>query len=197
LRDVEINLLITAGKMYREGRIKKYKVDAILGKLRRGAISVEEAREALKKIIKDDALVDALIEKSERAYIATVERLVSMREYVPVPDELFEKKLKLMGVPEDEAKLYPAYAVARELSEEIMSYVRELGNWYVNWLITDDEFKKELDGVATLWGQAKKLLGVDWIILSPTERELLYAIYKMRRDRRLLVKYRSESKGGS
>jgi len=190
LRDAEINLLITAGKMYREGRVKKYKVDAILGKLRRGAISVQEAREALKKIIKDDALVDALIEKSERAYIATVERLISMREYVPVPDELFNRKLELMGVPEDERKLYPAYGVARELSEEIMAYVRELGNWYVEGLLTDEEFKKELDGVATLWGQAKRVLGVDWIVLSPTEREFLYTIYRMRKVRRELVRSR-------
>jgi len=193
LRDAEINLLITAGKMYREGRIKKYMVDAILGRLRRGAISVEEAREALKKIIKDENLVDALIAKSERAYIATVERLISMREYVPVPDEMFNRKLELMGVPEDEAKLYPAYAVARELSEEIMSYVRELGNWYVDGLLTDSEFKEELDGVATLWGQAKKVLGVDWVVLSPTERDFLYTIYRMRKIRREVIRRRRGS----
>jgi len=193
LKDVEIDLLITAGKMYREGRIKKYMVDAVLDKLRRGAISVEEAKEALKKIIKDEKLIDAMIIKSARAYVATVERLVSMREYVPVPDEMFNKKLELMGVPEDEAKLYPAYAVARELSEEIMAYVRELGNWYVEGLLTDDEFKRELDGVATLWGQAKRVLGVEWVVLSPTERQFLFTIYQMRKARRELVRSRRGS----
>jgi len=154
----------------------RYFVKAVLNRLKRGAITVSEAIQELSKIIKDTELVKAIVEAEARIYTMSLERLISMYEYVPIPPRLFMKKVEALGVPEDEAKLLPAYIVARELDEELKAYVRELGKMYVEGMITKQEFERELNNVASLWGKAREL-GVDWVLFSPDERKLIIARY--------------------
>jgi len=156
----------------------------VLRKLSRGVIDTQTAKKQLKELGLEDDVIDAMIEYHAKTYTLTLSQLISYMEYVPVKPEILKKKVEMLGIPEDEAKLIPAYAIARELSSEVGRYVTELITDYAEGLLTDQQLKQELDNAATLWGKAKQL-GVDWVILSPQEREVLIMLAKKRRERKL------------
>jgi len=187
IREDSLNLLIAAKKIEQTSRKRKYFVDAILNRLKRGVMSLSDARKELKKVIVDDELIDALLEKNVRTYTFSVDKMISMSEYIPIDMNWILEKAQLFGYPEEEIKIIPAYKIAKDLSEEIGRLATELGNDYVEGLLTEDEFKKALDDLATLGGQVKQL-GVDWIVLSPEERALLVTLYKLRKQRKELSK---------
>jgi len=184
LTDQQIEIILAESEARINRSIRRYYVRAIINRLRRGAITIDKAVQELSKIIKNPELVKAIVEAEGRVYTLSLDRLISMMEYVPVPPDMLARKIATMGVPEDEAKLLPAYAVARELSSEIWSYIREVGNLYVDGVITEQEFKKELDDASKLWGKVREL-GVEWVVLSPQERDIILAMYKARRLRKL------------
>jgi len=156
----------------------------ILRKLSRGVITVSEAKQKLKELGLEDDVIDAMIEYNAKTYTLTLSQLVSYMEYVPVSKEMLQRKIEMLGIPPDEAKLIPAYAVAREVSSEVGRLVTELITDYAKGLINEQQLRKELNDIATLWGKAKEL-GVEWLILSPQEREVLILLAKKRREREL------------
>jgi len=183
-RDVEIQLLIEASKIEKQIKVARAKIDTILYRLRRGAIKEDEARRQLQQLIKDKDMLEALIERNVRVYTFSPSTLVSMMERVPIPEDWLKEKLKVIGVTEEELKAYLAYAKTAEIEEELRSYMREVANDYVEGFLSDEEFKRELDNIATLWGNAPRVLGVDWVFLSPDERKLIFEAYKKRRERK-------------
>jgi len=174
--------------------LKKYRYKAIINRLRRGVITTEQARNELKKFIPSDEIVDSIIEAEAKVYTISPERLGSMMEYLPVSPDLLKRKLDAVGMPPDEQDLFIKDRIVRAIASELTSLAREYGNDFVDGLITEQEFKKALDDIATLWGQAKKVLGVDWVVLSPDERALFLEIYKHRRMRKLARE--AKKKGG-
>jgi len=189
-RDVEIQLLVEASKIEKQIKVARAKIDAILSRLRRGAIKEVEARRQLQQLIKDKDMLDALIEKNVRVYTLSPSTLVSMMERVPIPEDWIKEKLKVIGVTEEELKAYLAYAKTAEIEEELRAYMREVANDYVEGFISDEEFRRELDNIATLWGNAQRVLGVDWVFLSPDERKLIFEAYKKRKERKARQRYR-------
>ncbi|MEM2261255.1 MAG: hypothetical protein QXK24_02260 [Ignisphaera sp.] len=183
-----IDLLIEMKKVEKSMNAKKILVDAVLNKLKRGVIRLEDAINELKKYIVDESLIYALIEKYVRTYTFSPDKMISIAEYVPVDLNWIIEKAKLYGYPEEEVKLIPAYAVAREISEEMKRLANELGQAFAEGLMTEEEYAKALDELATLGGQAKTKFGVDWIVLSPEERYTLVQIYKVRAIRKLYSK---------
>lgn len=163
----------------------KLAIEALIHKFKRGAIDLKTLRKKLIEIVHDETTADLIIEKNARVYEMSVDKLVELREYVPIPIEKIVQTAEEFGYPEDEVKVLPAYTVARELSSEILRVANELGEDFVYGVLTEQEFKKALDELATLNGQVKKKLGVDWIVLSPEERELLVALYKLRKQRHI------------
>ncbi|KPV62499.1 MAG: DNA polymerase [Candidatus Bathyarchaeota archaeon BA2] len=185
LRGDSLALIIRAAELDKTNKTRKYIVDGILNKLKRGAISIKTGLEELRKVIKDEAIVDALIEKNVKIYTLSVDKIVSFMEYIAVDPEWQLEKLELAGVGADEMKYMPAYITARVLSSEAGRYVTELISDFAEGIINEKELKEELDSVATLWGEVKKL-GVDWIIYSPDERLFLYNTAIRRRQRYVL-----------
>ena len=185
LRKDSLEFLIAAKKVEIAMNKAKLKVDAILNRLRRGVMKLSDARRELEKVIVDKELIDALLEKNIRTYTFSVDKMISMSEYIPIDMDWIIEKARMFGYPEEEIKVLPAYKVARDVSEEIGRMATELGNDYVEGLLTDEEFKKALDDLATLGGEVKKL-GVEWIVLSPEERAILFALYKMKKQRKQL-----------
>lgn len=183
-----IDILIEMKKVEKSMNAKKILVDAVLSRLRRGVIKLEDAINELKKYIVDESLIYALIEKYVRTYTFSPDKMISIAEYVPVNIEWIVEKARMYGYPEEEVKLIPAYAVAREISEEMKRLANELGSAFAEGIITEDEYRKALDELATLGGQAKSKFGVDWIVLSPEERYVLVQIYKTRAIRKLYSK---------
>jgi len=150
--------------------------------LRRGAITLEQAKRELKKYVVDEALIDAMIEKYVRTSVWSPDKLVSMAEYVPIDLEKLKKKAEMFGYPEDEVKLYPAYTLARNLNEEIGRIITELVYLYVYDVIDEETLRKEIDKVRTLDGEIKKY-GVDWIVIDDIEKELIVKRAKFRKLR--------------
>jgi len=178
----EVQILTEFADFEKSQKTAKLMIDAILNRLRRGAITVEQAKEELGKIIVDKALVDAMIEKYVRTYVWSPDKLVSMGEYVPIDIRKLVEKASMYGYPEEEVKLYPAYLLARNLSEEIGRIVTELVYLYVYDIIDEETLRKEIDRVRTLNGEVKKF-GVDWIVIDDMEKELIIHRAKLRKMR--------------
>ena len=180
----EIEILTEFADFERSQSAVKMAIDAILNRLRRGAITFEQARKELEKYIVDKALIDAMIEKYVRTAVWSPDKLVSMGEYVSIDIQKIVEKAKMFGYPDDEVNLYPAYLLARNLSEEINSIVTELIYLYVYDIIDEDALRREIDRVRTLNGEVKKF-GVDWIVIDDFEKELIINRAKLRKIREL------------
>jgi len=178
----EVEILTEFADFEKSQATAKLAIDAILNRLRRGAITLEEARKELSKYIVDKALIDAMIEKYVRTSVWSPDKLVSMAEYVPIDLEKLVEKANMFGYPEDEVKLYPAYTLARNLNEEIGRIVTELVYLYVYDVIDEETLRKEIDKVRTLNGEVKKY-GVDWIVIDDIEKELIVQRAKLRKLR--------------
>jgi len=184
LTDAEKQFIKDIAKFMLDGFIKQTKAMAILKRVSRGVMKASDAVEALTKLGMTRDVAEALVERYARIYTLSPATYASMMEYIPIDlNKLMEKCINV-GMPEDEVKLYPAYAFARMISSEVGRYVTELINDYVDGLIDENQLRKELDDIATLWGQAKTKLGVDWVVLHPLEREFFIALAKRRKARR-------------
>ena len=131
----------------------------------------------------DKETAEAILEREARVYRLTMSQLVTFAEYIPIPDDYFNKKMDLLGVPKEERTFWKAYRVARVLDEWLKALYREIERDYVEGEINDTEFKNKLNQIATLWGRVKEIAGVDWILWSPKERQLMYQIAKEKRER--------------
>jgi len=180
--DREVQILTEFADFEKSQAEAKLAIDAILNRLRRGAITLDEAKKELSKYIVDKALIDAIIEKYVRTSVWTPDKLVSMGEYVPIDINKVVEKAKMFGYPEEEVKLYPAYLIARNLNEEIGRIITELVYLYVYDIIDEETLRKEIDKVRTLNGEVKKL-GVEWIIIDDMEKELIVQRAKLRKMR--------------
>jgi len=180
----EIEILTEFADFERSQSAVKMFIDAILNRLRRGAITLEQAKKELEKYVMDKALIDAMIEKYVRTSVWSPDKLVSMAEYVSVDIQKLVEKAKMFGYPDDEVNLYPAYLLAKNLSEEIKSIVNELIYLYVYDIIDENALRAEIDRVRTLNGEVKKF-GVDWIVIDDVERELIINRAKLRKIREL------------
>jgi len=184
LTELEKALLQDVADIMLQYFLRRSKANAVLKKLSRGAIGIEDARRELSKLGLDKETIDALIEERAKLYTISIDKLVSMMEYIPIDMSKFKEKMELMGVPEDEKRLYVPYAFAREIKSELDKYVTEVLKDFEDGVIDKREAERELNEIATLWGEAKKVFGVDWIIYSPDERKLLLMVYEKRRLRK-------------
>jgi len=185
LTDEERKLLVEVAEFMYNYFLRETRARAVLRKLTRGAIKEQKALEELMKIGIEREAAEALIEQYAKVHTISVDKLVGMMEYIPVPDAFLKEKMDVVGIPPEEQKLYVPFAVVKELSEELRAYTREVMKDYVEGLITLDMLKQELNGIAALWGYARRLWGVDWVLWSPEERELLIAVAERRRRRKL------------
>ncbi|RLG32350.1 hypothetical protein DRN97_07585, partial [Methanosarcinales archaeon] len=184
LTDEERDAILEVAEMLLTVFNREMVARGILRKLSRGVITTEEAKKKLKGLGLNDEVIEGLIEYHAKTYTLTLDRLISYQEYVPIPKNMLERKIDTLGVPEDEAKLIPAYAFARVVSSEVGRVATELVSDYAEGLMTENELKKALDDLATMGGKVKRELGVDWIVLSPEEREYLIYLAKLRRARK-------------
>jgi len=185
IHEEHIKIMLEERNIRRERRIKRNRMYAIINKLRRGVISVDEAIQELMKLGLDKETAEATVERYARVYTVSPATLASMMEYIPIPQNFFEKKVKAIGMPEDEIKLYRAYAFARVINSEARRYITELINAYAEGVIDRKTLEQEIENIRTLWGKVKELFGVDWILISPEEKEFLLKLADLRRTRRL------------
>jgi phage-related protein len=185
LTDEEKELIKEIAYMFKDGYLRDLKISGIIAKLRRGAMTIDEAKSQLSKFIKDPDLIEALIESKAKTKTVSTDKLISMMEYIPIDPQKLKQKMEIEGVPPDEQALYIPYAVASEISEEVGRVATELINDYVDGVISLDDLQKGLDELATLGGNVKSWFGVDWIVLSPTERKILIYLAELRRRKKL------------
>jgi hypothetical protein len=184
-KDVLYDILDIVYKRYQIKRKVSAVQDIVAGKLKRGEISTGDAIAELKKAGFTDEEALAFIENKAKFRTVSTDKLVSMMEYIPIDLSVLKKKMDAEGVPLDEQQLYLGYAISRELKTELDKYITAIGTAYVNGNISQADFYKELDNVATLWGNVKTYTGFDWIIYSPQEREIIKKLYEVKRAMKL------------
>jgi len=183
LTEQEKEFIKDMAKFMLDGFIKQQFAHAILRRVSRGVLKPEKAVEELQKLGLSKDVATAMVERYAKIYTLSPATYASMMEYIPIPDQLFVEKMAMVGMPEDEIKLYRAYAFARMISSEVGRYVTELISDYAEGLIDEQTLRRELEKVATLDGKVKQWFGVDWVVLHPLEREFFIALAKMRRQR--------------
>lgn len=181
LSDEEKKLIEELAELSKKAYTLSLKITAILNKQKRGEITPEETVKQLTQLGIEEDVARDIVESRAKIYTFSLDRLIDMMEYVPVPEDLLNKRVASLGVPEEEAKLLPAYAFAREHNEEMGKLVSAYERLYIEGKIDDQTFRQALDDIATLWGQAKTVFGVDWILYSPIERQFLFYAAKLRR----------------
>jgi len=157
---------------------------SVAARLRRGEISFEVAVQELVNAGMTDAEARVWLDTQGRTRTVSVDKLITMMEDIPIDLETLKKKMDAEGVPLDEQKLYLPFAVSQEIKEEIAKVVTEYLDDYVEHVIDEPTLKAYMDSLATLNGTVKEKLGVEWIVLSPTEREYLIYLARLRRARR-------------
>ena len=162
---------------------REIEAKAILKRLSRGVITTNEAKQKLVKLGLNESTAEAMIDYYAKTYSLSPSSLVELAEYVPIPETELKKKLEIVGMPQDEMKVYPAYAFARRISSYIRRLVTELIDDYVDGVITLKELEDELNNLATMNGLVKRKFRVEWIVLSPDERKLIIELAKLRKER--------------
>lgn len=157
----------------------------VAGRLKRGEINTQQAITELVNagMAEDDAR--AWLEVQARFRTVSVDKLVSMAEYIPISQEILNQKMDAEGVPVNEQPLYRAYHVATDIAEEVGRLATEYVEDYVAGTFTLEQLTTNLNSLATMNGTVKETLGVEWIVLSPPERSLLITLAKMRKQRRV------------
>jgi len=166
---------------------------SVAAKLKRGEISYEDAVKELVTAGMTDAEARTWLDTQGRTRTVSVDKLISMMEDVPIELETLKKKMDAEGVPLDEQKLYLPYAVSQEIKEEIGKVATEYIDDHVNGIIDEPTLKAYLDNLATMNNTVKQTLGVDWIVLSPTERAYLIYLAKLRRARQEFPKMKMKT----
>jgi len=115
--------------------------------------------------------------------LLTTDKIISLQELIPVASAKLQEAMTRERIPPDEQKMYLAYAVASELKDEMGRIVTDLISDFAKRLLTDAQYKKALDDLATLNDQVPTILGIPWIVYSPQERQMLYAVGVLRRAR--------------
>jgi len=156
----------------------------VSARVKRGEISFEQGVAELMKAGMGEMEARAYLDTQSRTRAVSTDKLITMAEDVPVDLETLKKKMDAEGVPLDEQKLYLPFAVAQEIKEEMGKVVTEYLDDYAAHIIDGPTLRSYMDNLATLNGTVKEKLGVDWIVLSPTEREYLIYLATLRRARR-------------
>jgi predicted transcriptional regulator len=197
LTDVEKEIMKLLGSAFIEYAKKNRKIsiakNVVKGKIRSGEWNTAQALEYLTKMGMDKDEASGWLEAEVKPRVVSIDKLVSMAEKIPVNVEILKQKMDAEGVPPNEQQLYLPYFVATELSEEMNSLANEYINQFVYGIINEEQLRSKLDELATLKGQAKTMYDVDWINISPRERELMVEKAKLLRDRRT---YRPEGSKG-
>jgi hypothetical protein len=128
------------------------------------------------------AMIPTLPEEG-KPKLLTTDKIISLQELIPVASAKLQEAMTRERIPPDEQKMYLAYGVASELKEEMGRIVTDLISDFAKRVLTDAQFKKALDDLATLNGQVPTILGIPWIVYSPQERQMLYAVAVLRRAR--------------
>jgi len=180
-RDIMLMLGTAFIDAYKRNKALSIIQKIVKGKIKRGTMSIKESVAILEKAGMTKGEAEAYLEAEVQPRVVSIDKLISMREYIPIPEDLLKRKMDAEGVPPDEQQLYIPYGVATMIAEEVGRVATQITDDYAKGQLTEIELKKELDDLATLNGTVKTKLGVEWIVLSPEERELLISLAKKRK----------------
>ncbi|MBA7541996.1 hypothetical protein ES705_34312 [subsurface metagenome] len=111
-------------------------------------------------------------------------QLSGATEYLPLPTSKLASTLTREGYPADEKKIIINQTVAKEISEEVGRLTTELITDFASNVINETKLKDGLADLATLGGAVPDLMGLEWLILSPIERDLLVSLAKLKKARK-------------
>ena len=147
LTNQQIEIIVKESDYRIKRSIIRYKIKSIIAKLRRGAILPEQALEELKRLGIREDLAQAIVEAEGKVYTLSLSTLLSYIEYVPEAKQLLPKKLKALGIPEDEAEIVKKVAEVRPLRDEIRRIVSKIIDAYEEGVISDQELQQSLQAL--------------------------------------------------
>ncbi|MEM2247558.1 MAG: hypothetical protein QXM51_05495, partial [Thermoproteota archaeon] len=105
LTDEDVAYFYDLAKLMRSQFDRQVVIQAILKKLSKGEISKDTAMELMIKAGLEESVAESLIELHAKTYSISIAQYISYANYLDIPTEYLERKLDILGVPEDEKKL--------------------------------------------------------------------------------------------
>jgi phage-related protein len=119
-------MLLSISETRRKRELVELAIRALAKRVARAEITPEVFATEASKLGVDKDFIDKLLEVNVPFYTLSVASLISYADDVPLPEDLVDKKLKLLRVPEDEAKIIKAVIARRPISDEIRSLLSTL-----------------------------------------------------------------------
>ena len=147
LRDTEKRLLSEYAKIRRQKNITRQRLKTLINRLRRGVIGPQEFMEACTGLGYPQDLCSEWSESEARTYTPSVGTLVQLAQLGIADLDYITKKLRQLGVPEDEIPLFLRYIALRPLQDEIKKLVSVVLDEYEEGLMTAAELQATLRGI--------------------------------------------------
>lgn len=142
----EKEVLLSISDARRQRELRELAIRALAKRLSRGEITPEQFISSATKIGVDKEFVEALMEVYSTAHMLSVGQIISYADEVPIPQDFLEKKLKLLRVPEDEAKIIKEVVKRRPLRDDIASLISRFTTLASTFDVTPEDagFLREL-----------------------------------------------------
>ena len=118
LSDYELNALIEYARMRRERYIARETLRVLTRALRRGAITKEEFIRKVTDLGYPENLAKIIAEAEAPTYELSLGWLMSFADYIELPENYVDKKLELLGVPEEDRKIIKEVLKIKPLKDE-------------------------------------------------------------------------------
>ena len=142
--DQELEILFKGADERRLRNLQRLTLHALGAKARRGEITASEfIKEAIAANIEKE-FAELYAEQYAKHYELTIPTILSYADEVPIPSGLLERKMEALGVPQDERQLVKAVVKFRPISDERRATATRITDSYVDGIIKEEEFKKQL-----------------------------------------------------
>ncbi|RLE54377.1 MAG: hypothetical protein DRJ40_11080 [Thermoprotei archaeon] len=118
LSDYELNALVEYARMRRERYIARETLRVLTRALRRGAITKEEFVRKVTDLGYPENLAKIIAEAEAPTYELSLGWLMSFADYIELPENYVDKKLELLGVPEEDRKIIKEVLKIKPLRDE-------------------------------------------------------------------------------
>ncbi len=124
----------------------------IKNKFSRGEITVEEAIKQLRGLGYDEEEAKALVDSWITDYVTYPSTIATLAEVVPKARILLNEFAKTHKLSETEREIWEKYIMLKPFEDEISRLITEIITDYAEGVITQDEFNRILNEIATKFG---------------------------------------------
>jgi len=170
LTDAEKAFFVEIGMFFRDIYRRQQRSEYVIGKLKRGEITKDQAMAELQKLGIDKQVAEEMMENKMKTYEPSIQTLATLCEYVPEAIALLPKVLDKTGVPQEEREYWVKYVLRKPIMDEVRRLVTELLTDYAQGKLTDADWNMFMSKIKE-YGYTQE------------EIDILTTIAKLRRER--------------